>query len=81
MAFNNVRENSKNRNGSMLERSNREPSLNRVDTLAFYQRSGKEPDVRERLKIVVREDAIEGADNFRKYPLSPSKPTAFPVGR
>lgn len=50
----------------------------------FFQRSGKEPDERLRLKIVVsyvREDAIEGADNFRKCILSPSKPTAFPVGR
>ena len=61
--------------------STREPSLNRGDTLAFFQRSGKEPDEKLRLKTVVREDAIEGADNFRKYPLSPSKPTAFPVGR
>ena len=53
----------------------------KLQTLAFFQRSGKEPDERLRLKTVVREDAIEGADNFIKYPLSPSKPTAFPVGR
>lgn len=53
--------------------------MNSGNTLAFSQRSGKELDERLRLKIAVREEAIEEADNFRKYPPSPPKPSAFSV--